>query len=288
MPHRAVDLPGEVWTLPGGGLDFGESPERRRSCASSTEEIGYDGEIDRAGRCRRPALHRQPTARAGCTRSGSSTGSGSPAASCATRSTARPTRARWFTPDEAAALAPRRAGPAGRVPIGRRRTSRRCTAPSAIDVAAPADARLRARPRRRTAGSGCSPTTRGRARSSARADGSLVVEFVARRPFPLVGVLGLGLPVAWRARTWNEPATLPAAVRPRRRGDQGDGRDLADRADARAAAHVAIDHDFRPPVRAVRRLRRPCLHPADRGPDARHVQGARRGAAPTRRRTRPP
>jgi len=30
--------------------------------------------------------------------------------------------------------------------------------------------------------------------------------FVARRP--LVPVLGIGLPVAWRARTWNEPKTL--------------------------------------------------------------------------------
>src|SRR6188768_1957377 len=48
------------------------------------------------------------------------------------------------------------------------------------------------------------------ARSSAvetRADGSVVVDFVARRPMPLVGVLGLGIPVAWRSRTWDEPAT---------------------------------------------------------------------------------
>ena len=46
------------------------------------------------------------------------------------------------------------------------------------------------------------------ARSTAaerRDDGSLVVDFVARRPF--VPVLGLGLPVTWRARTWNEPET---------------------------------------------------------------------------------
>jgi hypothetical protein len=38
-----------------------------------------------------------------------------------------------------------------------------------------------------------------------RADGSLVCEFVARRP--LVPLLGIGLPVAWRARTWHEPTT---------------------------------------------------------------------------------
>jgi hypothetical protein len=31
----------------------------------------------------------------------------------------------------------------------------------------------------------------------------LVVDFVARRP--LIGVLGLGLPVVWRARAWSEP-----------------------------------------------------------------------------------
>jgi ribosome-associated toxin RatA of RatAB toxin-antitoxin module len=37
------------------------------------------------------------------------------------------------------------------------------------------------------------------------ADGALVVDFIARRPF--VGVLGLGLPVTWRSRTWNDPAS---------------------------------------------------------------------------------
>ena len=38
-----------------------------------------------------------------------------------------------------------------------------------------------------------------------RADGSLIVDFVARRP--IIGLLGFGLPVTWRSRTWNEPAT---------------------------------------------------------------------------------
>lgn len=36
-------------------------------------------------------------------------------------------------------------------------------------------------------------------------DGALVLDFVARRPF--VPLLGLGLPVTWRSRTWNEPLT---------------------------------------------------------------------------------
>ena len=37
------------------------------------------------------------------------------------------------------------------------------------------------------------------------ADGSLVCEFVALRVF--VPWLGLGIPAAWRSRTWHEPAT---------------------------------------------------------------------------------
>lgn len=36
-------------------------------------------------------------------------------------------------------------------------------------------------------------------------DGALTCAFVARRP--LVPLLGLGLPVAWRSRTWHDPAT---------------------------------------------------------------------------------
>src|SRR5262245_28523451 len=37
-------------------------------------------------------------------------------------------------------------------------------------------------------------------------DGSLLAEMVARRP--LVPLLGLSLPVAWRSRTWSEAASL--------------------------------------------------------------------------------
>ena len=78
-----------------------------------------------------------------------------------------------------------------------------------------------------------------------RADGSVVVDFVARRPFPVVGILGLGIPVTWRARTWNEPAThrlrfvhVAGATR---------GMDVTWRIDPTAdGCHVAIDHDFRP------------------------------------------
>jgi ribosome-associated toxin RatA of RatAB toxin-antitoxin module len=37
------------------------------------------------------------------------------------------------------------------------------------------------------------------------ADGVRVCDFIARRPF--VPVLGLGIPVTWRSRTWHEEAT---------------------------------------------------------------------------------
>jgi ribosome-associated toxin RatA of RatAB toxin-antitoxin module len=45
--------------------------------------------------------------------------------------------------------------------------------------------------------------SRGRSRD---ASDRPFVEFIARRP--LVPAVGLGLPVAWRSRTWNEPENL--------------------------------------------------------------------------------
>ncbi len=80
-----------------------------------------------------------------------------------------------------------------------------------------------------------------------QADGSLVADFIARRS--LVPVLGLGLPVAWRSRTWNEPEprrlqfvhvagatkgmTVTWRIEP-----IGEGR----------SCRVTIEHDFRPRV----------------------------------------
>ena len=76
-----------------------------------------------------------------------------------------------------------------------------------------------------------------------RADGSLVVDFIARRPF--ISLLGLGLPVAWRARTWNEPGSrrlrfthVAGATR---------GMDVTWRIEpSEAGSRVMIEHDFRP------------------------------------------
>lgn len=82
-----------------------------------------------------------------------------------------------------------------------------------------------------------------------RPDGSLVADFIAHRP--LVGVLGLGLPVTWRSRTSSEPATrrlrfvhVAGATR---------GMDVTWRIEpaaagggARDGCTVTIEHDFAP------------------------------------------
>ena len=83
------------------------------------------------------------------------------------------------------------------------------------------------------------------ARSRAAAHGAgdtLVVDFIARRPF--VPLLGLGLPVAWRARTWAEPNAL--RLRFVHVAGATRGMDVTWRIEPTAAgARVSIDHEFR-------------------------------------------
>ena len=75
------------------------------------------------------------------------------------------------------------------------------------------------------------------------ADGTQLTEFVARRP--LIGFLGLGLPVAWRARTWSEPDTLQ--LRFVHVAGATRGMDVTWRIERLGdGARVSIDHDFRP------------------------------------------
>jgi len=82
-----------------------------------------------------------------------------------------------------------------------------------------------------------------------RTDGSLVVSFVARRTLPgvLGEILGLGLPVAWRARTWAEPATH--RLRFVHVAGATKGMDVTWRIEPLGGGtHVSIDHDFRPRI----------------------------------------
>jgi len=76
-------------------------------------------------------------------------------------------------------------------------------------------------------------------------DGSVVARMVARRP--LVPLLGLGLPVAWRSHAWSEPDTLQ--LRFVHRGGATNGMDVTWRlAQTATGCRISIEHDFRPRV----------------------------------------
>ena len=76
-----------------------------------------------------------------------------------------------------------------------------------------------------------------------RPDGTLVAEMIARRE--LIRVLGLGLPVAWRSRTWNEPAAL--RLRFVHIGGATNGMDVTWRIEPTdTGSRVSIDHEFEP------------------------------------------
>jgi ribosome-associated toxin RatA of RatAB toxin-antitoxin module len=78
-----------------------------------------------------------------------------------------------------------------------------------------------------------------------RLDGSVVARMIARRS--VLPVLGLGVPVAWRSRTWNEPATH--RLRFVHQGGATAGMDVTWRIEPTATGcRVSIDHDFRPRV----------------------------------------
>jgi ribosome-associated toxin RatA of RatAB toxin-antitoxin module len=78
-----------------------------------------------------------------------------------------------------------------------------------------------------------------------RPDGSLIARMVARRP--LLRVLGLGLPVTWKARVWNEPETL--RLRFFHVAGATKGMDVTWRIEpTEYGCRVSIEHDFRPRV----------------------------------------
>ena len=79
------------------------------------------------------------------------------------------------------------------------------------------------------------------------------MEFVARRP--LVPVLGLGLPVVWWSRTWNEPESLRLYFE--HIGGATRGMNvvwLIEPAGDGTACRVTISHDFSPRVPGFARV----------------------------------
>ena len=80
-----------------------------------------------------------------------------------------------------------------------------------------------------------------------RDDGSVVAEFVARRP--LIRVLGLGLPVVWRSRTWSAP--IERRLRFVHVAGATRGMDVTWRIEpADQGCRVTIEHEFAPRVPA--------------------------------------
>ena len=83
-----------------------------------------------------------------------------------------------------------------------------------------------------------------RSRAAGAPEGDTVtVDFMARRTF--VPVLGLGIPVVWRARTWFEPGDR--RLRFVHVAGATKGMDVTWRIEPRGAGtHVTIEHDFAP------------------------------------------
>jgi ribosome-associated toxin RatA of RatAB toxin-antitoxin module len=86
-----------------------------------------------------------------------------------------------------------------------------------------------------------------RARAVSRSGPFVVSDFVAVRQ--VIPVLGLGIPVAWRSRTWSEPDTR--RLRFRHLGGATRGMDVTWHIEPiPGGCRVTIEHKFRPRVRA--------------------------------------
>ena len=200
----------------------------------------------------------------------------SPAASCATSPTAPPTTPTGSRSTELDALPLRRArrvGPRGC--WGADRCARRSASTSArrptSSTASPATSR---------GGSACSPTTRAPASSDARPTAPSCA--TSSRGGSSSRGSGRGVPVAWRSRTWHEPATR--RLRFHHVAGATKGMDVTWTIEPAGDGTPRRDRARLPPAGArVRRLRRPRLHPPDRRPDAGDDQApSPRPSAPTR------
>ncbi|HEY4188884.1 MAG TPA: SRPBCC family protein [Candidatus Limnocylindrales bacterium] len=80
------------------------------------------------------------------------------------------------------------------------------------------------------------------------ADGSLVCDFVARRV--VVSWLGFGIPVAWRSRTWHEPANRRLHFHHVAGATRGMDVTWTIEPSGDGTTRVEIEHDFRPRVPA--------------------------------------
>lgn len=75
-------------------------------------------------------------------------------------------------------------------------------------------------------------------------DGSLVCDFVARRV--IVPWLGLGIPVAWRSRTWHDPQTRRLHFHHVAGATRGMDVTWTIETTASGRTRIEIAHDFRP------------------------------------------
>ena len=236
---------------------------RRASCVSCARRPGSTGRGRRAARrpVRDPRAGRDRRAAIGSRPSASSTGLTITGGELRHEVDESTDLAAWIPFAELDALPSvplRRLGPWPRRPL--------MHSTIGIDIAAPPDLVYRRGPRRHALGAAAPPLLalgrrpRGAGRRRASATSSPAG--------PFVPLLGLGLPVTWRSRTWHEPATR--RLRFVHVAGATKGMDVTWTIepvvldDGRDGTRIEIAHDFAPAIPGFAAVRGPGLHPADR------------------------
>ena len=211
---RAAIAPGEVWTLPGGGLDFGESPATAVVRELDRGEPATIGEVVDLRRRLRPPLRadrrrrrREPPPRDPDRLPGPDRRRRAARRDRRLDRHVRLVHARGGGPDcDLGELARQalafRAGPRAAADA----PEARCTATIGHRCRGAARARLRARPRRRALGAAAPPLrpVAGGRDAGRTARSSWTSSPGAGRSS---ASSGSAIPVDWRARTWTEPET---------------------------------------------------------------------------------